>query len=73
MVNKVFDRILDKMGTLINHNYKWTSKSCKNMLIQKLGGYCNSVDAKCSCFHPLCCIVSGYPKCTNYMTFYLHV
>jgi hypothetical protein len=60
MVSEISDNVIDKMGTLINHNCKWTSKSCKNMFIQKFGGYYNNVGAKCSCFHPLCCIVSGH-------------
>jgi hypothetical protein len=35
IINKVFDSIIDKMGNLINHNCLWTSKSHKNMFIQK--------------------------------------
>ncbi len=60
MVSKVSNRIIDKMGTQIGHNCQWTSKSCKNMFVQKLGSYYNNVGAKCSCFHPLGCIVSGH-------------
>jgi hypothetical protein len=33
MVSKVSDHIIDKMGTLINDNYQWTSKSRKNVLM----------------------------------------
>ncbi len=46
MVSKIFDFIVDKMGTLIGHNYQWTSKSYKDMLVQKLGSYYSSVGAK---------------------------
>ncbi len=60
MVNKIFDYIVDKMGALINHDCQWTSKSCKDMLVQKLDNYYNSVDAECSRFHPLCCIFNGH-------------
>ncbi len=59
MVSKV-DHIIDKMGTLISHNCQWTSKSRKNVFMQKLDSYCNSVGVKCSCFHPLGCIVNGH-------------
>jgi hypothetical protein len=38
MVSKVSDRIIDKMGTLINHDYQWTSKFYKDIFVQKLGG-----------------------------------
>jgi hypothetical protein len=34
MVNKIFDYIINKMGTLISHDCQWTSKSCKDMLVQ---------------------------------------
>jgi hypothetical protein len=37
MVGKIFDCIIDKMDTLIGHDYQWTSKSY--MLVQKLGSY----------------------------------
>jgi hypothetical protein len=60
MVSKIFDCIVEKMGTLIGHHYQWTSKSCKDMFIQKLGSYCNSIGVECECFHPLCYIVSGH-------------
>jgi len=60
MINKVLDNIADKMDTLISYDYQWTSKFCKNMFIQKLGSYYNNVGAKCSCFHPLGCTVSGH-------------
>jgi hypothetical protein len=42
MVTKVSNLIIDKMGTLINHDYQWTSKSCKDMFVQKLGNCCNN-------------------------------
>jgi hypothetical protein len=45
MVNKVFDCIIDKMGTLIDHNCQCTSKSYKDMFIQKLGNYYNDAGA----------------------------
>jgi hypothetical protein len=60
MINKVFHNIVDKMGTLIGHDCQWTSKSCKNMFVQKLGSYCNNIGAKSSCFHPLGCIINGH-------------
>jgi len=60
MVNKVYDHIINKMGTLISHNYQWTSKSCKGIFIQKLSSYYINIGVKCSCFHPLCCIISGH-------------
>ncbi len=60
MVCKVFDRITNKMSTLINHNGKWTSKFCKNVFVYKLGGYFDNVHLECSGFHPLCCIFNGY-------------
>jgi hypothetical protein len=58
MVNKVFDRIVDKMGALIGHDCQWTSKF--GIFVQKLGNYCNNIGVKCSCFHPLCYIVSSH-------------
>jgi hypothetical protein len=45
MVIKVSNHIIDKMGTLISHDYQWISKSCKDMFIQKLRNYYNSVGA----------------------------
>jgi len=60
MVSKVYDHIVDKMGTLIGHNYQWTSKFRKNMFIIKLGNYSSNVGAKCSCFHPLYYTINGY-------------
>jgi len=41
MINKVSDNMTDKMGNLIGHDCQWTSKSHKDMFIQKLGSYCN--------------------------------
>jgi hypothetical protein len=29
MVSKIFDRIIDKMGTWIDLDYQWTSKSIR--------------------------------------------
>jgi len=54
MVSKVFNHIIDKMDTLIDHDCQWTSKSPKDMFVQKLGNYYNNVGAKCLCFYPLC-------------------
>ncbi len=36
MVNKVFDCIINKMGTLIGHNVQWTSKFCKNVFVKAI-------------------------------------
>jgi len=60
MVSKIFDYIIDKMGTLIGHDYQWTSKSYKDMFVQKLGSYHSSVGVECLCFHSFCCIVDGH-------------
>jgi hypothetical protein len=60
MVSKLSNRIIDQMGTLINHDYQWTSKYGKDIFVQKLGDYYNNISAKCLCFHPLCYIVNGH-------------
>jgi hypothetical protein len=60
MVSKVLNRIIDKMGTLINHDYQWISKSQKDMFVQIFANYCNNVGAECLCFDPLSCIISGH-------------
>ncbi len=60
MVNKASNRIIDKMGTLINHDCEWTSKSCKDIFIQKFGDYYSNISVECSCFYPFCCIASGH-------------
>jgi hypothetical protein len=60
MVSEIFDYIIIEMGTLIGHNGKWTSKSCKNVFVYKLGGYWNSVGIECSSFHPLYYVINGY-------------
>jgi hypothetical protein len=48
MVKKIYDCIIDKMGTLIGHNCQWTSKFHKVIFVQKLGNSFNSVGA-CAC------------------------
>jgi hypothetical protein len=50
MVSKIFDYITDQMGTLINHDCQWTSKSYKDMIVQKRGNYYKIVAAKWSRF-----------------------
>jgi hypothetical protein len=60
MVSKAYDRIIDKMGTLIGQECQWTSKSCKDMFVQKFDNYYNNVGMKYSCFYPFSCIVSGH-------------
>jgi hypothetical protein len=52
MVNKIYDCIIDKMGTLISHDRQWTSKSHKDIFVQKLSNPFNSVgDCACATTH----------------------
>ncbi len=60
MINKVFDYIINKMGTSIGYDFQWTSKSCKDIFAQKLGNYYINVGVKCSCFHLIGCIVRDH-------------
>jgi hypothetical protein len=36
MVSKLSNRIIDQMGTLISHDYQWTSKYGKDIFVQNL-------------------------------------
>jgi len=60
MMSNVYDNIINKMGTLVIDNGRWTSKPGKNVFVQKLGSHHNNVGVEHLCFHSLCCIVSGY-------------
>jgi len=60
MISKVSNCIGDEMSTLINHDCQWTSKSCENVFIQKIGNYCNNVAAKCLCLHRLGYMINGH-------------
>jgi hypothetical protein len=33
MISKIFDNIVDKIGTLVDDNSQWTSKPGKNVFI----------------------------------------
>jgi hypothetical protein len=39
MISKLSNSIVDQTDTQTSHDYQWTSKSYKNMFIQKLGNY----------------------------------